>query len=127
MRRLGYRLLYQPRAVVHHEAEHSHEPADPYYLYNGTLSKILFKKRNLPPLSYRLWLAAYAAYVRFAMPVLAKLIPGRYAVGDVAALRRITLAALAEAPRLERVTPEMLERFRARPRAGAGAPRPPGT
>ncbi len=62
VRRLGYRLLYQPRAVVHHEAEHSHEPADPYYLFNDILSKILFKKRNAPARSVPGLAVAFATF-----------------------------------------------------------------
>jgi GT2 family glycosyltransferase len=113
VRQHGYRLLYQPRAVVYHEAEHSHKPSDPYYLFNDVLSKILFKKRTLSPLSYRTWIATYALYVRLLLPVLVRLVPDRYrAAHDHDALLRIMRVAVAEAAQLERVTPEMLERFR---------------
>jgi GT2 family glycosyltransferase len=112
-RRAGYRLMYQPAAVVHHEAEHSYEPARPYYLFNNALSKVLFRKRNLPPASYRLWLTTYSLYLRVLLPLLALVVPGRYPAG-ARAWRDIALAALAEAPGLERVTPELLERFERR-------------
>jgi len=113
VRRAGYRLLYQPGAVVYHEAEHSYEPARPYYLFNNALSKVLFKKRNLPPASYRLWLTTYSFYLQVLLPLLALVVPGRYPAG-ARAWRDIALAALAEAPGLERVTPELLERFERR-------------
>ena len=116
-RRLGYRLVYQPQAVVYHEAEHSFEPAAPFYLFNDALSRILFKKRNLAPLSYRAWLATYRLYLRWLLPLFARWRPGRYAAaGDPALLRRIALDAIDEAPRLERITPALLERHREPPR-----------
>jgi GT2 family glycosyltransferase len=124
VRRLGFRLMYQPKAVVHHQAEHSFEPARPYYLFNATLSKILFKKRTLSRISFRVWLATYSFYLRVLMPLIARLKPGRYrVVTDPGALRRIMLAAVAEAPGLDRVTPALLERFReASGGAGRSAP-----
>ena len=115
--RLSYRLMYQPKAVVCHAAQSSHAPARPYYLFNDVLSKILFKKRTLSPPSYRLWIATYAAYVHLLLPVLLRLLPGRYRTPDDRySLHRILQAAVAEASTLERVAPETLERFRDRPR-----------
>jgi GT2 family glycosyltransferase len=117
-RGLGYRLVYQPRAVVHHEASHSFEPATPYYVFNDALSKILFKKRTLSRLSFRVWLAAYSLYLGVLMPLIAWLAPARYrVVAGGGNLRRIMFAAIAEAPDLERVTPALLERFREAPSA----------
>jgi GT2 family glycosyltransferase len=111
VRRAGYRLMYQPAAVVYHEAEHSYEPARPYYLYNDVLSKILFKKRNLSPLSFRAWLAAFDLYGRVLMPLMARLTPARY-LGEPRLLRHVMRVAIAETPKLTRVTPDMLERFK---------------
>jgi GT2 family glycosyltransferase len=110
-RRLGYCLLYQPKAVVYHEAEHSYEPSRPYYLFNNALSRILFKKRNLPQGSYRLWLATYSLYLRTMVPLLAVIAPNRYSA-DARLWRDMALAAIAESPKLTRVTPDMLERFK---------------
>jgi GT2 family glycosyltransferase len=124
VRRMGYRLMYQPKAVVYHQAEHSFEPARPYYLFNDALSKILFKKRTLSRISFRVWLATYSFYLRLLMPLIARLAPGRYrVVADPGALRRIMLAAVAEASGLTRVTPALLERYRETPggaRCGSG-------
>jgi GT2 family glycosyltransferase len=114
VRRAGYRLMYQPAAVVHHEAEHSYEPTRAYYLYNDVLSKILFKKRNLSQVSFQTWLAAFTLYARVLMPLVARVMPARY-LGEPGQLRRVMLAAIAEAPGLTRVTPTMLERFDQRP------------
>ena len=113
VRRHGYRLCYQPKAVVYHEAEHSYEPRRPYYLFNNALSRILLKKRTSHPVSYRFWLATYSLYLRVLVPLFARVTPRRYSA-DARVWREIALAAVAEAPRLERVTPDMLERFKDR-------------
>jgi GT2 family glycosyltransferase len=117
-RRLGYRLVYQPKAVVYHQAGRSTEPTRPYFLFNDALSKVLFKKRTLSRISFRVWLVTYSLYLRVLMPLIVRLAPARYrVVADRGALRRIMLVAIAEAPVLDRVTPALLERFREAPSA----------
>lgn len=112
-RRAGFELWYEPAFRIHHEAGDSHEWTDPTYVYNGTLSKILYKRRNLPAPAFALWWTVFRLY-------LAVLFPLRYALQKRAFLGgvppRVIRAAMRraarEAPGCEQVTREMLERFR---------------
>ena len=114
-RRAGYRLLYQPAAIVYHEAGMSHEAVDPMYLYNDALSRILFKRRTLSRPAYLLWYLAYTAYAIFLLPIRHRTARD----GDLRGLepgvfRAAVLAAIRDAPGLRRISRETLDRFRAR-------------
>jgi GT2 family glycosyltransferase len=58
-----FKLVYDSNAVVFHEASSSHEWTDPFYIYNGNLSKILYKRRNYSAPEFLLWFAMYVTYV----------------------------------------------------------------
>ncbi len=115
VRRLGWRILYQPSAIVYHEAGHSREAADPLWVYNDVVSKVLFKKRTLVPASWILWRACYALYLEWLLPIRARLQPGRLMSGiEPTRLRAAMRDGLRDGARLERVTRDLLLDYRAR-------------
>lgn len=112
--RAGYTLLYHPRARIAHVAGDSHEGTDPAYVYNGTLSRILYKRRNMSRPAYALWWLVHAVYLRFVMPLRYRLNPGLFVRGvPPEMIQAASLAAVRDAARTDKVTLEMLERFRA--------------
>jgi hypothetical protein len=124
-RRAGFRLLYHPAMRVAHEASLSTDATDLVYVYNGTLSKILYKRRNLPGWRFALWDACYAAYLHAFFPLKHALHADDYLANQPPAeLRRVMAEAWRDARGITRVTGEMLAAFRTResarrPRAGA--------
>ena len=112
-RRAGFRLLYHPKFSVYHEASSSHDWTDPNYVYNGTLSKILYKKRNLPPVFFKLWFLIYKAYLNFFFPLKYHLHKEKYLQCiPPDTLRQAMLAAVKDAPHTEKITEEMLLNYR---------------
>ena len=61
--RSKFKLIYDSDIVVFHEASSSHEWTDPFYVYNGNLSKIIYKRRNYSTPGFLLWFAMYIVYV----------------------------------------------------------------
>ncbi|MQM37969.1 hypothetical protein KBTX_01973 [wastewater metagenome] len=115
--RLGYRLLYHPNFSVYHEASNSHDSRDPTYVYNGTLSKILYKRRNLAKLQFWVWFAIYKLYVRHLFSFKYRLHKRRYLQGvRVNVLRQAMIEAVRDAPRTDKISEEMLIDFRNRMR-----------
>ncbi len=113
--RAGFRLLYEPAFRVLHEASNSHDWYDPAYAYNGHLSRILYKRRNLHPLAWALWNAAFTAYARWVFPLRYRLRPATFRSGVSAeALHAALRDALADARGLERITEQTLDAFRRR-------------
>ena len=114
-RRAGFRLVYQPAARIAHEASNSTDPTDLMYVYNGTLSKILYKRRNLSRWGYRLWDACFATYLFVLFPLKYALRSREYLARQAPEeLRRVMCEAWRDARRLEQVTAEGLAGFRAR-------------
>lgn len=115
VRRHGWRLLYQPRAVVYHEAGHSRDAVDPVWIYNSALSKTIFKKRTLSPPSWFLWRLSYALYLELVFPLRARLQPQRL-VGQLNAslLRAALRDGLRDGARVSRVTHAHLVDYRTR-------------
>ena len=114
-RRAGFRLRYQPAARIAHEASNSTDAADLMYVYNGTLSKILYKRRNLPRWAFALWNACYAAYLFALYPLKYALRSREYLRGHgPEELRRVTREAWRDSRGLEQVTAEQLAAFRER-------------
>jgi GT2 family glycosyltransferase len=123
-RRAGFRLRYQPAARIAHEASNSTDAADLVYVYNGTLSKILYKRRNLPRWAFALWDACYACYLYAFFPLKYALLRREYLAGQApGALRRVMAEAWRDAHGLEQVTVKTLAAFRAR-EAGRRPSRP---
>ena len=119
----GLVLWYEASATVQHESSHSHDVTDAYYVYNDLLSRMLFQKRVLPGAMFALWRAAYGVYLDFALPLLRVVRPRRYLPGFPAEkLEWCMREALRDVEWIDRITPAMLERFRAR--SGAPATRP---
>jgi GT2 family glycosyltransferase len=118
----GFKLVYQPEFVVHHEASNSSDWGDPMYVYNGTLSKILYKRRNLAPFSYTVWRFAYASYVRFFLRVRQALKPKTFLQHvPVADIHRAMRMALDDSGATTRITRDTLDAFRARFGSGSAA------
>lgn len=117
VRRAGWRIVYQPRAVIQHEAGSSHAAFNPTWVYNDTLSKILFKKRTLRASSYALWIACYTLYLELLFPLRHRLQPGLLPAGvDPMLMRTVMRDALHDAGSVERVTRARIEEYRSRRR-----------
>jgi GT2 family glycosyltransferase len=115
----GFTLLYCPAFNLCHEASHSHSPTDPTYIYNGTLSKILYKRRNDHPLFFWLWLSMYSIYVTLFFKIRYALLGSSYQQGvEPVTIRRAMMAAIRDCLRVQAITREMLERFRANSKVG---------
>jgi len=121
-RRAGFRLCYQPAARIAHEASNSTDPTNLMYVYNGTLCKILYKRRNLPRWAFALWDACYAAYLFVLFPIKYALRSSEYlprhAPGE---LRRVMCEAWRDSRGLEQVTAGTLAAFRERETRRRGA------
>lgn len=112
-RRAGFRLVYHPGFRAFHEAGHSHEPASPVYLYNDTLGKILFKRRNLGAPAFFVWRSLYALYLTAGLPLRAWWRRRRPLGGThPGLLGRVMRRALRDARGMDRITLETLESFR---------------
>ena len=57
-----------PRFVAAHEAGGSHSAVRPEYVYNDSMARILFRRRNQSPLAHALWRLAYGVYLTFVFP-----------------------------------------------------------
>ncbi|MHB8117596.1 MAG: glycosyltransferase family 2 protein [Methanothrix sp.] len=109
----GFRLIYHPKFTVYHEASSSHEWTDPTYIYNGTLSKILYKRRNIVRWKFRLWFFVYKAYLNYFFPV-------RYCLKRSSYLQKVPpetlhhsmLHAVRDIQHTERITEEILVNYR---------------
>ncbi len=121
-RRAGFRLLYEPAMRVAHEASLSTDATDLLYVYNGTLSKILYKRRNLPAWQFAIWDACFAAYLFAMFPLKHALHPHDYLPHQPPAeLRRVMTVAWRDSRGLDRVSGDLLASFRAREAARHGA------
>jgi GT2 family glycosyltransferase len=109
----GFRVLYNPKMIVYHEASHSHCSTDPAYVYNGTLSHILFRKRNNGHLYYGAWILLYTLYLRFLFPIRFVLRKNRYIKGiKPGVIREAMLRALEDSKKTRVITRELLDTFR---------------
>jgi len=109
----GFKLLYCPSFTVYHEASHSHSAADPTYVYNGTLSKILYKKRNHSAIFFYTWLSIYWFYLRVLYWPRVFLQRGIYQRSlDLTTIRRAMLMAVRDSARTRIITRDLLDSFR---------------
>lgn len=109
----GYKLLYNPQFSVVHEASHSHDWVDPTYVYNGTLSKVLYKKRNLPQVQFLIWWFAYAMYLLIFFPIKYFIQKQNYLQGvSPQQIRAAMLKALADSISIKKITEEHLKQYR---------------
>jgi len=109
----GFKLFYNPKVTIYHEASHSHSWTDPTYVYNGTLSHILFRKRNNSQVYFRFWFLLYRLYLRFFFWIKFRLQRNRYVKGiEPSVIRRAMLRALEDSKKAPVVTRAMLEAFR---------------
>jgi GT2 family glycosyltransferase len=65
----GYKLFYIPDFVCYHKVGGAHKRFDPKFIYNTYYNKILFQKKFLPPLLYRLWDILFLAYFKTIFPL----------------------------------------------------------
>jgi GT2 family glycosyltransferase len=111
--RAGFLLLYQPKFRVYHEAHNSHAAVDPTYAYNWTLSKILYKRRNMSAIEYRLWRTVYSLYMHVLFDLKYALRRGTYQQNvSRALLRHAGLQALRDSAWVEKITEDLLQKFR---------------
>jgi len=109
----GYRLIYCPDFSIYHEASNSHDWTDPTYVYNGALSKIIFKKRNFSKFKYFLWYTLYKVYVKYLFNIKYYFQKSKYLQGIPAeTIRQAMLFAVNDAPSTEKITENMLSKFR---------------
>jgi len=114
-RRAGFRLRYEPRFLAAHEAGSSHEAVRPEWVYNDSLSRILFRRRNQSRWSYALWRAAYFVYLEWLFPIRYVVQRRNYLAGiDPAELRVVLRDAWRDSRGIERTTAAMLGNYRAR-------------
>ncbi|HEY3373552.1 MAG TPA: glycosyltransferase family 2 protein [Candidatus Aquicultor sp.] len=111
--RAGYKLAYNPKFTVCHEANHSHDTTDPVYVYNYTLSKIIYKKRNLPRYRFAAWGFAYKTYLHAFFSLKYRAQKQKYVPGISARMiRQSMLQALSDSNRIDRITEDTLLDFR---------------
>lgn len=114
-RRAGYRLCYEPRFLAAHEAGGSHAAVRPEYVYNDSLSRILFRRRNQSKWSHALWRAVYFVYIEWLFPLRYTLRRQEY-LGGIAPgeLRRVLRDAWHDSRGLERTTAGTISGYRER-------------
>jgi len=111
--RTGFKVFYNPKVTVYHEASHSHVWNDPTYVYNGTLSHILFRKRNNGRIRFTLWVLLLELYLRFFFWVKYRLQKSGYVKGiEPDVIREAMLCALEDSKQTSVVSGAMLEAFR---------------
>jgi len=111
--RAGFKVLYNPEVTIYHEASHSHSWSDPTYVYNGTLSHILFRKRNNSRIRFRFWFLLHELYLRFFFLIKFRLQRNRYVKGiEPGVIREAMLCALEDSRETSIVTGATLEAFR---------------
>jgi len=111
--RAGFKVFYNPEVTLYHEASHSHSWSDPTYVYNGTLSHILFRKRNNGRIRFTLWVLLLELYLRFFFWVKYRLQKSGYVKGiEPDVIREAMLRALEDSMQTSVVSGAMLEAFR---------------
>lgn len=121
-RRAGFRLRYEPQFLAAHEAGSSHEAVRPEWVYNDSLSRILFRRRNQLPWSHALWRAAYFLYIEWLFPLRHFARRKAYLAGiDPEELRLVLRDAWRDSRDIERTTATTLAEYRKRHGATRGA------
>lgn len=67
-RKAGYRLLLEPRAVVHHKGSQTAGLNSPFYVHHMVRSRILFARKNVPLLLYLFAFLPYLFLYRYLRP-----------------------------------------------------------
>ena len=108
-RKAGFQILYHPKFSVYHEASHSHETTNILYIYNGTLSRIIYHRRNSAHALFTLWILMYKIYLLFLFPLRYRLKKKKYLQGvSWDKLRKTMIDALRDAPRIKKITEKIL-------------------
>lgn len=120
-RRAGFQLWYEPRFLAAHEAGSSHAAVRAEYVYNDSLSRILFRRRNQSAWSHALWRAAYFVYIEWLFPLRYALRREAY-LGGIAPdeLRAVLRDAWRDSRGLERTTADTIASYRARAERSRG-------
>jgi GT2 family glycosyltransferase len=109
----GFRIFYNPHVTIYHRGSHSHAPTDSTYVYNGTLSKILYTKRQHSRLFFLIWISMYWFYLKVLFFAKFCLRQATYLQGvNPVAMRRTMLQAVRDSSRIPVITREVLEKFR---------------
>lgn len=113
-RRLGWLVQVDMDMTIGHEASSSHSANDPVYIFNGTASKTLYRKRNHPRTAFLLWAALYSVYLWFMLPTIYRVAPQRFQLGVTwPQFIHAHRAGFMTGLRSERITAVDLQRFRA--------------
>ena len=67
-REAGFKLLLEPRAVVHHKGSQTAGFNSPFYMHHMVRSRILFARKNVPPLLYLFAFLPYLFLYRYLRP-----------------------------------------------------------
>ncbi len=67
-RKAGFKLLLEPRAVVHHKGSQTAGFNSPFYVHHMVRSRILFARKNVPPLLYLFAFLPYLFLYRYLRP-----------------------------------------------------------
>lgn len=111
----GYKLVYNPNFSVQHEASNSHDWVNPKYVYNGTLSKILYKKRNMTKLQFRIWYTLFGIYLYILFPIKYHIFKKNYLQNvSPIVLRHVMKDAFNDSNKIIKVTSETLEKYMSR-------------
>lgn len=120
--RAGFRILYEPAMRIWHEASSSHDATDATYIYNGAVSRILFRRRNFSRLYFLTWYVAYWVYANLVWD-LAHIVRRRHFSVRVPAwqIKHALRRALRDGRRVKQVDEDMLQRYRnSRPLGSTG-------
>ncbi len=66
--RAGYKIIYQPKAVVYHEIAQSSKKSPSLYAYQMTYNKIYYANKYLSPAHFYFFLMAYMLYLWIYFP-----------------------------------------------------------
>ena len=77
-RKTGYRLLLEPRAVVHHKGSQTAGLNSPFYVHHMVRSRILFARKNVPLLQYLFAFLPYLFLYRILRPMAILIIRRRW-------------------------------------------------
>jgi hypothetical protein len=64
----GYKVIYVPTSIIWHKIAGSHIPATPRDIYNVYRNKIIYMKKFLNPIYFKIWLMMFKVYAYILAP-----------------------------------------------------------
>jgi GT2 family glycosyltransferase len=65
VKKAGYELRYNPKAVIWHKVGGAHSDLDPVFYYNFLRNRLLFMKRNAPGWWFPIWYSYFSFYTKY--------------------------------------------------------------